>query len=134
MELSKLGVQIFPDPSTADLRVLELEKVPFQVKRIYWINNFVPGTERGFHAHKNLEQVLILQSGKIQLSLFWGTQKFDIDMKVGEAYYLPSGFWRVLSNASDNALLLVLASQKYEPDDYIRSWPEYLDWFENFHD
>lgn len=85
---------------------------------------------RGNHAHKTLNQVMIMISGRLDLELYYGSEKtkFHLDSKSG--YILvPSGYWRVMSNATSDAVLLVVADAEYSEKDYIRNWSEYQEWF-----
>jgi hypothetical protein len=130
--LSDLWVSFHNDPETANLGVVEFSKLPFQVHRIYWISSFKPDAVRGLHAHKTLYQVLILISGSITIELYKGVKKELINMSSSSRPLLiDPGTWRVMRDASADAMLMVIASAGYDESDYIRDWDEYLDWFGN---
>lgn len=118
------------DPLSADLGVLNLIDVPFEVKRVYWISHFKVGTVRGQHAHKELTQAMILLSGSMELVLFNGEREELFQMHCGEdPILIKPGQWRIMKNASADAVVLVLASHEYDESDYIRDWNSYLAWY-----
>ncbi len=108
---------------------LEAEKsVPFEIKRVYYIYGTQQGVARGFHAHRNLKQVAVCVSGKCRMILD--------DGKVREEAWLDSPtkgllindlVWREMHDFSDDCVLLVLASEHYDEDDYIRDYDEFLE-------
>lgn len=123
------------DPNSAKLGVIEFKLLPFQVKRIYWISDFKPGTVRGNHAHKSLVQLFVLVSGTITLEIFKGLEKVEHHLdSSSQPILIDSGSWRVMKEASADAVLLVLASNEYDESDYIRSWEDYLNWWKRTHD
>lgn len=118
------------DPLSANLGVINLNAVPFLVKRIYWISHFKSETIRGNHAHKNLTQLMVPLSGSLDLVLFKGKDSQTFRLEAGnEPKRIEPGMWRVMKNATQNAVVMVLASEEYDESDYIRDWNEYLDWY-----
>ena len=119
------------DPLSADLGVIDLEKVPFLVRRIYWISHFKAETVRGNHAHKNLTQLMVPLAGSLDLVLFTGNYSEIFRLSVeDEPVLIKPGMWRVMKNATEDAVIMVLASEKYDESDYIRNWQDYLSWHE----
>lgn len=100
--------------------------IPFDIKRIYYLY-MVPEVARGAHAHKELQQLLIATSGSVEVIMDDGTNKksFMLD-KPWKGLYVPAGLWRDLENFSGGAVLLCLASEKYDAADYIRDYNEFL--------
>lgn len=134
MEISYIHRETHSDPSSARLGVLEFSNLSFLVKRVYWLSNFVEGVSRGNHAHKNLNQVMLMIKGRLDLELCFGFESKTIELNEQSDYVLvPAGHWRVMKNASPDAALLVLADSEYRPDDYIRNWDDYLLWFLDKH-
>jgi len=85
---------------------------------------------RGFHAHKRLNQVLVVQQGSIKLDLYRGTKKSSFDISNNENHiFIPAGSWREIHVVEEGSTILVVADQVYDESDYIRSWDEYLKWF-----
>lgn len=117
------------DPESASLGVVEFSELSFSPKRIYWMSDFVKGKTRGNHAHKTLNQIFIAAQGTLKLELTDGKISKTIYLSKESGYlYITPGIWRVISGASDNAVLLVLADQPYDEQDYIRDWDQYLQW------
>jgi uncharacterized RmlC-like cupin family protein len=99
---------------------------PFDVKRVYYLYDVPGGSDRGGHAHKNLEQLIIAASGSFDVILDDGTNKKVIELnRPYYALYVKPGIWREIINFSSGAICLVLASHKFDPDDYIRDYHEF---------
>ena len=100
--------------------------VPFDIKRIYYLY-MVPEVARGAHAHNALQQLLIAISGSVDVIMDDGTDKkiFHLD-KPWKGLLVAPGLWRDLENFSGGAVLLCLASDKYDSTDYIRDYDEFL--------
>lgn len=103
--------------------------VPFSIERVYFIYDVPAGSERGSHAHKNLEQFMVAAAGSFTVELDSGSGKesFALDSpSVG--LYVPPGMWRDLKDFAPNSVCLVLASTKYDDSDYLRNYDEFLSW------
>lgn len=106
--------------------------VPFEIKRLYYLYDIPGGEGRGAHAHKELEQLIIAASGSFDITLDDGTTKRTFNLsKPYYGLYLPSGIWRDINNFSSGAICLVLASQIFKTDDYIRNYEHYLKFKDN---
>lgn len=100
--------------------------IPFEIKRLYYIFGTIPGTPRGFHAHRNLKQVFVCVSGACTILLDDGTVRESIRLtKPTEGILLEGVLWRELTGFTDDCVLLVLASEYYDELDYIRSYDEF---------
>jgi len=102
--------------------------IPFDIKRVYYLYDVPGGEVRGAHAHRNLEQIFIAASGSFDLVLDDGynKQRFHLNRSYF-GIYLPSMIWRVLDNFSSGSVCLVLASDYYREEDYIRDYDEFID-------
>lgn len=101
--------------------------VPFDIKRVYYLYDVPGGSERGGHAHKELQQLIIAMSGSFDVVLDDGTNK--IRYHLNRSYmglYVPKMIWRELDNFSSGAVCMVVASTRYEESDYYRDYQEYL--------
>lgn len=100
--------------------------IPFEMKRVYWIYDVPGGEQRGGHAYKNLYEVIIAISGSFDVDIDTGTEikKFTLN-RSDKAVFVPKMVWRSLSNFSTNSLCLILASDEYLADDYIRDYEEF---------
>ena len=109
------------------LSVIESQlDIPFDIKRVYYLY-MVPEVARGAHAHKQLQQLLIATSGSVEVIMDDGTKKksFMLD-RPWKGLYIPAGLWRDLENFSGGAVLLCLASENYDTEDYIRTYDDFL--------
>lgn len=101
--------------------------IPFDIKRIFYIYDIPGGEDRGAHAHKECHQFLIAASGSFEIELDDGHSKRTISLN--RPYYglhIPPGVWAAEKGFSSGAVCLVLTSHKYNEDDYIRDYCEFL--------
>ncbi len=99
----------------------ENEHVPFPIKRVYYLYDVPGGESRGGHAHKTLEQFIIAANGSFDVILDDGHNKESYHMNRSYyGLYVPKMIWRELENFSSGSVCLVLASELYDEDDYIR--------------
>lgn len=100
---------------------------PFDVKRVFYLYDVPGGSDRGAHAHKNLEQLIIAASGSFDVVLDDGTNKKVVELnRPYYALYVKPGIWGDIINFSSGAICLVLASEKFENDDYLRDYQEFI--------
>lgn len=104
-------------------------EVPFNVKRCYYLYDVPGGEERGGHAHKALRQLIIAASGSFDVVLNDGNVKRTVTLnRPYEGLLVVPGIWRDLNNFSSGSVCLVLASEVYQKEDYIRDYNEFLEW------
>jgi len=131
MILMNNKVQIIPIPKIEERRgnlsVIENDTVPFDIKRVYYLYDVPAGAERGGHAHKNLRQFLVALSGSFDVVLKDGEKEQIITLnKPYEGLLINPGIWRELQNFSSGSLCLVIASEVYMEEDYIRNFDEFI--------
>jgi hypothetical protein len=102
--------------------------IPFDIQRVYYLYDVPGGTERGGHAHKGLHQLIIAMSGSFDVVLDDGVNKrrFHLNRSYYGLYVCPM-IWRELDNFSSGSVCLVLASNRYDEDDYYRSYDDYVE-------
>lgn len=102
--------------------------IPFDIARIYYLYGVPDNKVRGAHAHKQLQQLIVPISGSFDIELDDGTSKktFHLD-RPDQGLYICPMIWRDLSNFSNDAICLVLASEKYDESDYIRDYKDFRD-------
>ena len=101
--------------------------VPFDIQRVYYLYDVPGGAERGGHAHKALHQLIIAISGSFDVLLDDGREKkvFHLNRSFQGLYVCPM-MWRELNNFSSGAVCMVVASAKYDEDDYYRNYSDFL--------
>lgn len=116
-----------------DLIVAEVDsEVPFEIRRVFSIFNVPTKETRGQHAHKKCHQFLICIKGSVTVDLDdgQGTTTIQLDER-GKGLHIPPMIWGTQREYSSDAILLVLASEKYQEDDYLRNYNEFLALVEN---
>lgn len=104
------------------------DSVPFEIKRVYYIYDVEKDVRRGFHSHVELEQVLICVSGSVRILVKTPQEEETITLRdPQEGLYIGPMIWREMFDFSEDAVLLVLASDHYKVEDYIREYPVYED-------
>lgn len=101
--------------------------IPFDVKRVFYIYDIPGGEDRGAHSHKECHQFLIAASGSFEIELNDGITKRTV--MLNRPYYglhIPPGIWAAEMGFSSGAICLVLTSHKYDENDYINNFDEYL--------
>lgn len=102
--------------------------LPFDVKRVYYLYDVPGGENRGAHAHKELEQLIIAASGSFTVTLDDGKCKRSFFLnRPYQGLYVKPGMWRDLVDFSSGAVCMVLASDVYKAADYIRSYDSFID-------
>lgn len=112
-----------------DISVVENSiTVPFDTKRVYYLYDVPGGVDRGGHAHKELKQLIVAASGCFTVELDDGSVKRSVVLnRPYQGLYVVPGIWRVLKDFSSGSVCLVLASEKYDPQDYIRDYNDFID-------
>lgn len=126
----------------SDCRILELDKnhkdkgnitvvennkqIPFNINRAYYLYDVPGGEDRGGHAHKDLYQLIIAAGGSFDITLDDGINKKTITLnRPYQGLYVVPGIWRDINNFSSGSTCLVLASEKYSENDYIREYEDF---------
>ena len=106
--------------------------IPFDIERVYYLYDVPGGEERGGHAHKDLYQLIVATSGSFDVVLDDGKEKRIITLnRPYQGLFIVPGIWRELMNFSSGSSCLVLASNHYSEDDYIREYEEFIIWKKN---
>jgi dTDP-4-dehydrorhamnose 3,5-epimerase-like enzyme len=101
--------------------------IPFDIKRAYWIYDVPGGEKRGGHAYRRNEEFIVALSGSFDVVLDDGSQRSTYSLNRSYfGLYVPKMIWRQLENFSTNGVTLILASQPYDPADYIRDYDEFV--------
>ena len=104
------------------------ETLPFDVKRVYYIYDVPGGENRGAHAHKGLSQLIVAASGSFTVTLDDGKNKRSFFLnRPYQGLYVKPGMWRDLVDFSSGAVAMVLASDVYKAEDYIRDYNKFIE-------
>lgn len=126
-----------------DVRIVELPKfldargnlsfaeqnnhIPFEIKRTYWIYDVPGGEDRGGHAFRDNQEVIIALSGAFDVAVDDGEKKKTFTLNRSYyGLYIPKGLWRTMENFSTNSFALEFGSEHYKVSDYIRDYDEFL--------
>jgi hypothetical protein len=108
----------------------EQKNIPFNIKRVYYIYNLLNhhDVQRGKHAHKALEQVLFCINGSCRITLHDGLETQEVVLsRPNVGLYIGPSMWHVMHSFENNCILLVLASDYFNEEDYIRNYDDYLE-------
>ncbi len=111
-----------------NLTVVEGHQVlPFDINRVYYLYDVPAGEERGGHSHKQCYEFLIAISGSFDVTLDDGTAKRTVTLnRPYKGLLIVPGIWRTLENFSHGSVCLVIASDHYNEDDYVRDYDEFV--------
>lgn len=129
MKIIKYCFQPHGDERGQLVALEEYKEIPFKIKRVYYMYDTGPNVTRGLHAHKSLQQILICIHGSCKIRLDNGVEKEIVLLdKPNEGLYVSNTMWREMFDFSEDAVLMVLASELYDEEDYIRDYDEFLDY------
>lgn len=102
-------------------------QLPFEIARTYWIYDVPGGDVRGSHAFKEQQEFIVALSGSFDIILHDGKNemKFSLNRSY-EGLYIPKMYWRKLENFSTNSLALIVSDKKYDKNDYVRNFEQFI--------
>lgn len=134
MEIKIVEFEEHGDDRGTLIALEQLINIPFEIKRVYYMFNAMEGVRRGFHAHKKLKQILICVKGSCKILLDDGTEKVEVPLdKPNKGLLIESHLWREMFEFSEDAVLMVLASELYDEADYIRDYDEFIKYVKEEH-
>ena len=113
--------------------VEQFKDIPFEIKRVYWTYDVPGGESRGGHAHKQQTELLVAVSGSFSVTVDDG-KNYKETFFLNHPYrglLLPTGIWRTLDDFSSGSVCLVLASDFFEEEDYIRDYDQFIEFVNN---
>lgn len=127
MEITKYYFSPHGDDRGQLIAIEQQKDLPFDIKRVYYIYDTKAGVRRGFHAHRNLEQILVCVHGSCKILLDNGKEQETVVLDdPSDGLYIANNMWREMFDFSPDAVLLVLASEYYDEADYIRNYDDFL--------
>lgn len=122
-----LSIPKIEDPR-GNLSVIEKNVIPFEIKRVYYLYDVPSGAERGGHSHKEQQEFLVALSGSFDVILSDGKQEKKVTLnKPFQGLLITNEIWRELKNFSSGAVCLVIASDLFSEEDYIREFHDFLE-------
>ena len=133
---------------TADCRIIELERhrhlngslsvvengndMPFAIKRVFYLYD-VPGVSaRGGNSHHQAQELIVAVSGSFDVTLTDGHESMTVQLnRPYRALYIPAGIWRSLDNFSSGSVCMVLTSELFSEEDYVRDFDRFLQLTQN---
>ena len=127
VNVEEYNFMISADPMYGSLTAIEAGMdIPFDVKRVYYIYKVPDGVRRGFHSHVDLHQMLICVHGSVKILTKTPYEEQITELSSeNKGLYIGPMIWREMYDFSDDAVLLVLASEHYTVEDYIRDYAKY---------
>lgn len=102
--------------------------IPFSIQRLYYIFGAQPDVPRGFHAHKELQQIAFCIQGSCKILMNNGKEKQEVLIgQPNKGLFIPPMVWHEMHGFSEDCILLVLASDHYDESDYIRNYDQFLE-------
>lgn len=121
-----LELRRIPRPEGSITAVEGIREIPFAIERVYYLYDIPAAAARAGHAHRQLEQVFVCVMGSVTVTLKDGRRVRRLELnRAHVGLYVPRLIWRELDNFSAGSVCVVLASQPYEADDYIRDYREF---------
>lgn len=107
--------------------VEQFKDLPFEIKRVYWVYDVPGGEGRGGHAHKEQLEFIVAANGSFSVTVDDGTEKHTFFLNHPyRGLLIPTGLWRTLDDFSSGAVCLVMASDFFDEEDYIRNYNDFL--------
>lgn len=127
MQIKLLPLQTHGDERGSLIALEQDKNIPFEIKRVYYLFNTTSNVRRGFHAHKNLTQVVIAVRGSCRFLLDDGKEKITLLLdNPAQGLLIDSCVWREMYDFSEDCVLMVLANHLYDESDYIRNYDDFI--------
>ncbi len=125
-EIKLINIPVIED-SRGNLGVIQNDILPFDFKRVYYLFDVPSNAYRGGHSHIEQHEILIALSGSFEVTVNNGFDKqIFLLNKPNIGLHIPTGIWRELQNFSSGSVCLVLSSDVFKEEDYIRDFDEFI--------
>lgn len=127
MQIKLIPLQKHGDERGSLVALEDQKNVPFSIRRVYYLFGTAEGVRRGFHAHRDLQQLVIAVRGSCRFLLDDGSEKVHILLdSPSQGLFLPGMMWREMYDFSEDCVLMVLADSHYDEADYIRDYDQFV--------
>ncbi|CAB1217408.1 sugar 3,4-ketoisomerase [Acinetobacter bouvetii] len=127
MQIKFLPLQTHGDERGSLIALEQGKNIPFEIKRVYYLFNTGTDVRRGFHAHKDLTQVVVAVRGSCRFLLDDGKERITLLLdNPAQGLLIDSCIWREMYDFSEDCVLMVLANHLYDESDYIRNYDDFL--------
>lgn len=127
MNYKLIKMKVFGDSRGKLVSLESMKNVPFEIRRMYYMFDTLPNESRGFHAHKELEQIIIAMDGACRFVLDDGHEKASVLLNRPDVgLYIGKNMWREMHDFSYGCKLVILASEYYDEQEYIRDYDEFI--------
>lgn len=127
MNYKLMKMNVFGDERGKLISLEGGKNIPFEIKRVYYIYDTLPEQDRGMHAHKELEQVIVAMDGACTFVLDDGKNRKEVVLNRPDiGLYIGKNMWREMKNFSYGCKLMILASTHYDENEYIRDYNKFL--------
>ena len=127
MEIKIINFEIKGDDRGKLIAIEELKNIPIEIKRVYYIFDNKNNIKRGFHAHKDLQQIAICVKGSCKFLLDDGKEKKEVILdSPNKGLFIDKMVWHEMYDFSEDCVLVVLANDYYDEGDYIRDYDKFL--------
>lgn len=132
LDVQFLSFKTFADERGSLITLEGNKNIPFRINRVYYIFDVLSHIRRGLHAHKELKQLLICVNGNCKVFVTDGAEAKDYVLNSpSQGLFIGSMVWREMYDFSSDCVLLVLASEYYDENDYIKNYDEFLNEINN---
>jgi UDP-2-acetamido-3-amino-2,3-dideoxy-glucuronate N-acetyltransferase len=126
MNIRIIDFEVMGDERGSLIALEQNKNIPFEIKRVYYIFDTKKDVRRGCHAHKELQQVLVAVSGSCKVLLDDGKESVEVELNSPDkGLFVDKLVWREIYDFSEDCVLLVLASEYYTEEDYIRNYQDF---------
>jgi dTDP-4-dehydrorhamnose 3,5-epimerase-like enzyme len=127
MDVKFIQLQKHGDERGSLIALEDQKNVPFTIRRVYYLFGTKEGVRRGFHAHKNLTQLIIAVRGSCRFLLDDGLEQITLTLdNPAQGLIVPPMMWREMYDFSEDCVLMVLADSHYDETDYVRSYDDFM--------
>ncbi|WP_025821616.1 sugar 3,4-ketoisomerase [Shewanella marina] len=125
--IKTVDLQVLGDERGSLVSIESYKNISFEIKRVYYLFDTKSSVSRGFHAHKELKQLVVVVRGSCKFIVDDGLSQESIVLNdPSKGLLIESFLWREMHDFSDDCVIMVLASEHYDENDYIRNYDDFI--------